>query len=94
MAKILKATFPEKCIGCEMCVLEAQRQLKKVGLDGSPVRIFKNKEERVLLGEIIFSIDIDPNVQNLKIEKIAKICPTAVFTIEEVEKEEEPQLLE
>ena len=94
MAKVLKVTFPEKCIGCDLCVLEAQKQLKKVGLDGAPLRVFRNKEERILLGDITFAIDMDPQVNDLKIEKIEKICPTGVFTVEETEKPGEEQLLE
>lgn len=94
MAKVLKVTFPEKCIGCDLCVLEAQKQLKKVGLDGAPLRVFKNKEERVLLGDITFAIDLDPQVNNLKIDEIEKICPTGVFTVEKTEKPDDEQLLE
>jgi len=41
MSKILKAVLPEKCLGCEMCVYEAQRQMNKLGLEGSFIRIFK-----------------------------------------------------
>ena len=92
MAKVLKISFPDKCKGCELCVMEVQRQLKKIGLDGSPIRIFRNKEERVLLGEIIFSIDMDQNINNLKIKKIAASCPTVVFKIEKVEDGKEPLL--
>lgn len=83
MTKTLKITFPHKCIGCELCVQEVQRQLGKVGLDGSPIRIFKNKEERILLGEIKFTIEIDNSVNELDIKKIKEICPTGVFTVEE-----------
>ena len=94
MAKVLKITFPEKCIGCDLCVLEAQRQLKKVGLDGSPIRIFKNKEERILLGDLTYSIDMDPKVNKLKIQRIKDICPQAVFTAENISNDEDPHLLE
>jgi ferredoxin len=92
MVKLLKISFPEKCIGCELCILEVQRQLNKVGLDGSPIRIFRNKEERILLGEVTYTIELDPSVGNLKLEGIKKACPTGVFTIEDVEKPEDSLL--
>ena len=88
MAKSLKVTFPKKCNGCELCVYEVQRQLKKVGLDGSPIRIFRNKESDSIFGNITFEINIDNSVNSLDIKKISKICPTKVYTIEEVEEEE------
>ena len=94
MPKVLKVSFPEKCTGCELCVFEVQRQLNKIGLDGSPIRIFKNKEERVLLGDVVFTVDLDPKVNKNDLEKIKGICPTGVFTIEEVGKEQQEQLLE
>jgi hypothetical protein len=65
-----------------MCVAEVQKQLGKVGLEGSPIRIFRNRNER---GRIEFSVDIDPMVNDLDIEKIAGVCPALVFTIEEEE---------
>jgi hypothetical protein len=80
MPKVLKATFKKNCIGCEMCVAEVQHQLGKVGLEGSPIRIFRAIDEK---GRLTFSVDIDPRVNELDIEKIAGICPTLVFTIEE-----------
>jgi NAD-dependent dihydropyrimidine dehydrogenase PreA subunit len=82
MTKILKVVFPDKCIGCELCVLEAQRQLKKVGLDGALVRIFREKSKN---GKIIFNLEVDPRINNLEIEKIASICPQNVFEITEEE---------
>lgn len=78
--KVLKATFKKNCIGCEMCVMEVQRQLGKVGLEGSPIRIFRSTNEA---GEVSYSVDLDPRVNELDIEKIAAICPTLVYTIEE-----------
>ena len=72
---ILKVVFPEKCNGCEMCVLEAQRQLGHVGLEGAFVRVFRKKGS--------FSIDVDPQINNLDITKIKDICPKSVFIIEE-----------
>jgi NAD-dependent dihydropyrimidine dehydrogenase PreA subunit len=43
MSKTLKAVRPEKCNGCELCVLESQRQLEKVGLEESLIRVFTGK---------------------------------------------------
>ncbi len=82
MKKILKATFPKNCIGCELCVREAQMQLKKIGSEGSPIRIFR---EKINKHKVSFSIDIDPSIKDIDISKIEKICPTLVFTMEEEE---------
>jgi ferredoxin len=94
MAKKLKITFPQKCIGCELCIMETQRQLNKAGLEGSLIRVFRNKEERILLGDVSYTIDVNPEINNLKIEKIRNICPTGVFTIEESGDEDEEDLLQ
>ena len=75
--KVLKIIFPKKCIGCELCVLEAQRQLGKVGIEGSFIRIFKNEHS------LEFNISIDPQISTLDLEKIKNICPTQVFEIAE-----------
>ena len=83
MAKNLKVSFLQKCIGCEVCVFEAQRQLKKVGLEGSLIRIFRNKKEGKEFLE--YSIDIDPRLNKLDIEAIKNICPTEVFEVVEEE---------
>lgn len=83
MPKVLKATFPERCIGCEMCVLEAQRQLKKIGLEGSLIRVLRSTNTK--LGYIEYNLDIDPRISNLNIDKIKNICPQAVFEIEETQ---------
>lgn len=80
MGKILKATFKKNCIGCELCVFEVQRQLGKVGLEGSPIRVFREKGEKE---KIVYTIDIDPSVSKLNVERIESVCPTMVFTIEE-----------
>ncbi len=80
MGKVLKATFKKNCIGCELCVIEAQRQLGRLGLEGSPIRIFRELNEKE---KIVYSVEIDPRVNKLDIEKIEKLCPTLVFTIEE-----------
>jgi len=58
-----------------MCALEALRQLKKVGLDGSPIRIFRKNTS--------FYIDLDPRIGSLDLDKICKICPSSVFSIED-----------
>ncbi len=81
MAKRLTIAFPEKCIGCELCVLETQRQLKLVGLEGALIRIFRSKKDDKAFLE--YSISMDPHVNELNIEKIKKICPTGVFEISE-----------
>lgn len=84
MAKVLKASFEKNCVGCELCVVEAQRQLKKVGLEGSPIRIFRNKLGK---GKMTYSVDLDPSVNELDIEKVKEVCPALVFTLEEKEEE-------
>lgn len=85
MIKKLIVSFPEKCIGCELCVLEAQRQLNKVGLDGALIRILRHQGEESKSLE--FHINLDPQVNSLDIESIRDICPDGVFTIEEVEQD-------
>ncbi len=80
--KVLKVYFPDKCIGCELCVMEAQRQLNKAGLDGSLIRIFRSSDEEEG-SELTYSIEMDPNINDLDIEKISKSCPTLVFKVEE-----------
>lgn len=82
MTKILKAAYPERCTGCEMCVIEAQHQLKKLGLEGALIRIFRKKDKNNK-ENVVFSIDIDPRVNNLDIERIKNICPQGVFSIED-----------
>ncbi len=77
MGKILKVVLPSKCIGCEMCVLEAQRQLGKLGLEGSFIRIFREDVE--------FSIVLDPQVNTLDVEKIKDICPGGVYEVLDAE---------
>ncbi len=83
MAKYLKIAFPQKCTGCELCVYEAQRQLGKIGLEGSLIRIFKDKKPESNF--LKFSIDLDPRIHKLDINKIRSICPTFVFEIIEEE---------
>jgi ferredoxin len=89
MAKNLKVTFPEKCIGCELCTLEVQRQLQRVGLEGSLIRIFKEKQNNQQI--LTFTVELDPLVHKLDLIRIREICPTGVFTVEE--KEENDELL-
>lgn len=89
MTKRLKVSFPQKCVGCELCVLEAQRQLNKIGLEGSLIRVFRNKQGGKEFLE--YSIDIDPRLNDLDIESIRSVCPTEVF---EITKEEEDELIE
>lgn len=94
MAKVLKVTFLQKCIGCELCIFEIQRQLNKVGLEGSPIRIFKSADPNDLLGEIVFKVELDPVINEYDIKKLVEICPTQVFTIQEIDSKEEGTLLE
>ena len=83
MTKILKAKFPEKCIGCELCILEMQRQINKIGFEGSVIRILKKPREDT--DGLEYSIVLDPQVNKFDIKKIKEICPTQVFTIENQE---------
>ena len=73
MSKILKAASPEKCLGCEMCVYEAQRQMDKLGLEGSFIRIFRDGAK--------FSVVLDPQVNTLDVEKIKSVCPQDLFEV-------------
>ncbi|RJR26905.1 hypothetical protein C4561_03965 [candidate division WWE3 bacterium] len=81
---ILKVTFPNKCIGCELCVLEAQRQLQKVGFEGSLIRVLRGRGDK----GIGFSVELDPRINKLDIKKLQTICPTGVFTISEEDSDE------
>ena len=81
MALTIKPKNSDKCNGCELCVLEVQRQLKKVGLNESLIRIFSKRKENSEYLE--YSIDVDPRISSLDLEKIQKICPKEVFIIEE-----------
>lgn len=92
MAKKLRIRFPEKCIGCELCVFAVQRQLNKVGLDESPIRIFKNTEDSIF-GNTNYVIEMDVSVDNLNLKEIVNICPTGVFEIEE-STDNKPALIE
>ena len=81
MAKILKPTQINRCNGCEMCIFEAQRQLKKVGLEDSLIRVFRKKNPETRAPE--FELEIDPRINILDVEKIASLCPKKVFEIQE-----------
>ena len=56
-------------------MMEAQRQLKRVGLEGALIRI--------LLSADGYSVVMDPQINELDIQKFKDICPTAVFAIQE-----------
>jgi len=64
--------------------MEVQRQLQKVGIEGSLIRIFKDNRES-LTTDNSFSIELDPRINNMEIEKIVKICPQNVYEITEEE---------
>lgn len=83
MPKTLNILFPEKCIGCELCVIECQKQLGKIGLDGALIRVLKSRDFKN--NQIKFAIEIDPKVNDMDIKKISHICPAGVFSIEEKE---------
>lgn len=85
--KILKATFEDRCNGCELCVMEAQRQLKKVGLSDSPIRILRDNTS----SNLYFYVELNGSLlTKLNINEIFKVCPTGVFEIIE---EQDEQLL-
>ncbi len=79
MSKTIKPTQIDKCNGCELCVLESQRQLKKVGLEESLIRVFRKKSSNQQ--KIEFELEIDPRINVLDIEKIVSICPRNVLEI-------------
>lgn len=63
--------------------MEAQRQLKKVGLDDALIRVFREDGK--------FTLSLDPRVNNLDLERIREVCPKANFSI--VEEESDYELL-
>ena len=79
MAKKLKVSETQRCNGCEMCVLESQRQLEKVGLEEALIRIFTKKEADEEYPT--FHPDIDPRINSIDIERIKSICPKKVLEI-------------
>ena len=74
----LKITNENKCIGCELCVMECQRQLNRAGLAGSYIRILRDIKE----GDK-FKVSLDPKVAELKLKKLVEICPRGVFEEQE-----------
>ncbi len=86
MKKTLKIKFQKQCIGCELCVFESQRQLQKVGFEGSLIRIMKNKLDQNK--KLEFYIELDPRINKLDIDKISEICPKNVFEISQSDEEE------
>jgi hypothetical protein len=80
--KILKATFENRCNGCELCVLESQRQLNKVGLSDSPIRVLRDVNSANLYFHIVVDEDL---LEKINLNEIVKICPTGVFEIIEEE---------
>jgi hypothetical protein len=80
--KILKATFENRCNGCELCILEAQRQLGKVGLSDSPIRILRDSSSSNLYFHVVIDEEL---LGKINLEEISKICPTGVFEIIEEE---------
>lgn len=75
---VLKAINEDKCIGCELCVMECQRQLNRAGLAGSYIRILRDIKE----GDK-FRVSMDPKVTELKLKEIVQICPRGVFEEQE-----------
>jgi len=74
MSKKLKVINQDKCIGCEMCVLECQQQLKTAGLEGSYIRILRDLSDGTK-----FVVSVDPKVEELNIKRVVKSCPKEVF---------------
>jgi len=77
--------------------MEIQRQLKKHGLEGSLIRVFKSaKEGKEICETLEYSIDLDPSINSYDIEQIRKICPKSVFVVADMTEEEnyEDALLE
>jgi NAD-dependent dihydropyrimidine dehydrogenase PreA subunit len=78
--KILKAKFENRCNGCELCILEAQRQLGIVTLNDSPIRVLRDATS----SNLYFHVVIDEEMlEKIDLEEIVKICPTGVFEITE-----------
>lgn len=61
-----------------MCVMECQRQLQRVGLEGSYIRVLRNVKRGTR-----FEVNIDPLINKIKSSRIIGVCPRSVF--EEVE---------
>ena len=80
-SKILEISFPEKCIGCELCIQEAQRQIGKIGLDEAPIRIFNSNKTTNLTNTPTYEIVINKDINKLDIEKIESILVSAALEI-------------
>ena len=74
MLKKLKAISQDKCIGCEMCVMECQQQLKTAGLEGSYIRVLRDLSDGTR-----FVVSVDPKIEELNTKRIVKACPQEVF---------------
>ena len=74
MSTIIKAKNEDMCTGCEMCVMECQRQLKRAGLTGSYIRILRD----IKVGTR-FKVSLDPKISEIKSRKIIESCPREVF---------------
>ena len=70
----IKAKNEDLCIGCEMCVMECQRQLKRAGLAGSCIRILRD----IKMGTK-FEVSLDPKILELRPKRIVEACPRGVF---------------
>ena len=79
MSKTIKPTQKDRCIGCELCVFESQRQLKKIGLEESLIRIFRKKSADKQ--DVEYDLEIDPRINVLDIQRIVSICPREVLEI-------------
>lgn len=74
MTKKLIVSFPEKCIGCELCVLLAHKLAEgSLGISKSPIKVIKEGEK--------YNLDADEG-RISDPDKISDICPTNVFTVE------------
>ena len=80
--KILKATFENRCNGCELCLLEAQRQVGKIGLSDSPIRILRDSSSSNLYFHVVIDEEL---LEKINLDEIVKICPTGEFEIIEEE---------
>lgn len=60
--------------------MEAQRQLKKVGLTDTPIRILRDNTS----SNLYFFVEIDETlIKKIDIDEIYKVCPTGVFELVE-----------
>jgi len=80
MAKTIKASYQSRCFGCEMCLMECQRQMKKAGLEGSYIRVLRDAKNG-----LEFRVYVDPKIRELNIDRIIKVCVRQV--LEEVDED-------